>query len=46
MLDRLNNLDIFGKNIRIINNLYRQQTASIWIENEFSRYAKIGRGVR
>lgn len=46
LLELLGHLDIFGNDIRIIQNLYWQQTACIRIENESSRYAKIERGIR
>lgn len=40
-LERLCNLDIFGKDFRAIMNLYWQQTAWILIENTFSKCTKI-----
>lgn len=39
-------LDIDGKDLRIIRNLYWQQSAAVRIENEISNYQPIKRGVR
>lgn len=46
LLERLSNLDIFGKDARIIKNLYRHQTTCIRIGNESSRYRKTEKGIR
>ncbi len=42
----LSELDIDGKDIRIVRNLYWEQTAGIRIEGEISDFVKIERGVR
>ena len=41
----LMNLDLYGKDICLISNLYWDQSACIRIENEMSEYTKIKRGV-
>lgn len=41
LLELHSNLDIFKKDIRIIKNLYWQQTACMHKEKEFSKYTKI-----
>ncbi len=46
LLNTLMNLDINRKDIRIIQNVYWDQTACIRIDNELSNYIKIERGVR
>ncbi|MGX9987587.1 reverse transcriptase domain-containing protein [Soonwooa purpurea] len=46
LFELLSSLDIFGKDIRVLKNLYWQQTACIRVENECSEYTKIERGVR
>ena len=42
----LNSLDLDGKDIRLIQNLYWEQAACMRVNNELSDYIKIGRGVR
>ena len=42
----LQDINVDGKDLRIIRNLYWQQTAAIRIESEISEYQKIKRGVR
>ena len=42
----LEGLDIDGKDLRIIRNLYWNQSATVRIEGEFSEYKQIKRGVR
>ena len=42
----LEGLDIDGKDLRIIRNLYWNQNATVRIEGEFSEYKQIKRGVR
>ena len=46
IMDTLQELEIDGHDLRIIRNLYWQQTAAIEIENETSIYQPIKRGVR
>ena len=46
LLGMLMNLDLHGKDIRIIRNLYWDQTACIRIGNEMSNFISIKRGVR
>lgn len=46
LLQLFSYLDIFGKDIRIIKNIYWQQTACIQTENKSSRYTKIEKVVR
>ena len=46
IMDTLQELEIDGNDLRIIRNLYWQQTAAIKIENETSIYQPIKRGVR
>ena len=46
MLDILQELDIDGKDIRLIRNLHWNQKASIRIDGEYSRFSNIKRGVR
>ena len=45
LLKILMNLDLYGKDIHLIWNLYWDQSACIRIENEMSDYTKIKRGV-
>ena len=45
LLKMLMNLDLYGKDIHLIQNLYWEQSACIRIENEMSEYTKIKRGV-
>lgn len=40
LLETLGKLDLYKKDIWIICKLYWEQTACIWIENEFSKYTK------
>ena len=42
----LHELDIDGKDLRLIRNLYWEQTAGVRVENEVGKYCKIQRGVR
>ena len=42
----LENLDIDGKDLRLIRNLYWDQSATVQIKGEHSDYKKIKRGVR
>ena len=46
LLDMLQDLDIDGKDIRLLRNLYWEQTAGIRIEDKISTYKQIKRGVR
>ena len=46
ILDMLQDLDIDGKDIRLVRNLYWEQTAGMKIENRISAYKQIKRGVR
>ena len=45
-LDMLQELEIDGKDIRIIGNLYWNQEAAVGHEGEHSQFCKIKRGVR
>ena len=45
LLKMLMNVDLYGKDIHLIQNLYWDQSASIRIENEMSEYTKIQRGM-
>ena len=45
LLKMLMNLDLYGKDIHLIQNLHWEQSACIRIENEMSEYTKIKRGV-
>ena len=42
----LNELDIDGKTLRWIQNLYWDQTAAVRVDKELSNWTKIERGVR
>ena len=42
----LQNINIHGKDLQLIINMYWQQTAAITINNNVSRYQKIEKGVR
>ena len=42
----LETIDIVGKDLRIIKNIYREQTAAVRLKNEISNYQPIKRGVR
>ena len=46
LLDMLQSLDLDGKDMRLIRNLYWEQSACIRIEGETSQYTDIKRGVR
>ena len=46
LLKLLECFDLFGKDIRILRNLYWEQTACIRIGNDRSNFTKIQRGVR
>ena len=46
LLDILKQLDVDGKDIRIIGKMYWEQTAAVKIQNEISTYKPIKRGVR
>ena len=46
LIDILENLDIDGKDLRIIKNLYWEQSAAVKIGNEVSKFQPIKRGVR
>ena len=46
LLDMLQELEIDGKDIRIIRNLYWNQEAAVRHEGEYSEFCKIKRGVR
>ena len=46
IIDMLEVLNIDGKDLRIIKNMYWEQTAAIRIENEISKFIQIKRGVR
>ena len=46
MQEMLGKLDIHGKDIRIVGNLYWEQTACMRIDNDLSEYSRIKRGVR
>ena len=46
LFEILNNIDIDGKDLRLIRNLYWEQTACMRVNNETSEYVKIERGVR
>lgn len=43
LFELLDKLDLFGKYIRIISNIYREQTPCIGMRNELNNYAKIKR---
>ena len=45
LLKMLMNLDLYGKDICLIQNLYWDQSACIRIENEMNEYTKMKRGV-
>ncbi|KAK3772422.1 hypothetical protein RRG08_031443 [Elysia crispata] len=42
----LNQLDIDGKDLRVLRNLYWDQTAAVRVGGELSEYTNIKRGVR
>ena len=46
LMQILNNLDLNGKDLRLIQDLYWRQQAAIRIDNDFSKYVEIKRGVR
>lgn len=42
----LEELDIYGKDLRIISNLYWNQTAAVRIENTLGNFVQIKKGVK
>ena len=46
LMQILNNLDLDGKDLRLIQDLYWRQQAAIRIDNDLSKYVEIKRGVR
>ena len=46
LLDMLQNLDLDGKDLRFLRNLYWEQQAGMWINNRISDFKQIKRGVR
>ena len=46
LMQLLNNLDLDGKDLRLIQDLYWRQQAAIRIDNDLSKYVEIKRGVR
>ena len=46
IINILENLDMDGKDLRIIKNLYWKQTAAIRMDNEVSNFQQINRGIR
>jgi hypothetical protein len=46
MLEIMNRINIDGKDLRIIKNLYWEQTAAVRIDNEIGPFQQIKRGVR
>ena len=46
IINILENLDMDGKDLRIIKNLYWKQTATVRMDNEVSNFQQIKRGVR
>jgi hypothetical protein len=46
LIDVLNSINIDGKDIRLIRNLYRDQSAAVRIENELCPYQNVKLGVR
>ena len=45
-MDMLHTIDIDGKDLRLLRNLYWNQTAAVRVDNELSGWAKIQHGVR
>ena len=46
LFEMLNQLDIDGKDLRVLRNLYWDQTAAVRVDGELSEYTNIKRGVR
>ncbi len=46
LFDKLSELDVYGKDLRLLQDLYWNQTSCIRIDGECSSYTKIERGVR
>ena len=46
LFEMLNQLDIDGKDLRVLRNLYWDQTVAVRVEGELSEYTNIKRGVR
>ena len=46
LLEMLQSLDMDGKDIRVLRNLYWEQTAAVRVQNQTGRYSNIKRGVR
>ena len=46
LMQILNNLDLDGKDLRLIQDLYWRQQAAIRLDNDLSKYVEIKRGVR
>ena len=46
LFEMLNQLDIDGKDLRVLRNLYWDQTAAVRVGGELSEYTNIKRGVR
>ena len=46
LIEILQSLDIDGKDVRILRNLYWEQTAGVRVQNEVGEYCAIRRGVR
>ena len=46
LFETLNQLDIDGKDLRVLRNLYWDQTAAVRVDGELSEYTNIKRGVR
>ena len=46
LFEMLNQLDIDGKNLRVLRNLYWDKTAAVRVDGELSEYTNIKRGVR
>ena len=46
LFEMLNQLDVDGKDLRVLRNLYWDQTAAVRVDGELSEYTNIKRGVR
>ena len=46
LMDMLHTIDVDGKYLRLLRNLYWDQTAAVRVDNELSGWTKIQRGVR
>ena len=46
LFEMLNQLDIDGKDLRVLRNLYWDQTAAVRVDGELREYTNIKRGVR